>query len=170
MLIRSPASPGSAMRERISPMDVALEAASAAADAGEVPVGAVIIDPTDGTVVAKSGNATRRMQDPTAHAEILAIRAAAAQRGERLTGLDLYVTLEPCAMCAGAISAARIRTLFYGAEDPKSGGVDHGARVFAHPTCHHRPAVFGGIREHECAALIRMFFKQRRIRPRGRNP
>ena len=148
-------------------MDAALEAAHAAAKAGEVPVGAVIIDPVDGSVVAKAGNATRRRRDPTAHAEILVIRAAAALRGERLAGLDLYVTLEPCAMCAGAISAARIRTLFYGAEDPKSGGVDHGARVFAHPTCHHRPAVFGGIREQECAALLRMFFGQRRSHQRA---
>ncbi len=145
-----------------TPMDEALAAARDAARAGEVPVGAVVVDPADGTVVARAGNETRRRRDPTAHAEILAIRAAAGLRGERLLGLDLYVTLEPCAMCAGAVSAARIRTLFYGADDPKSGGVAHGARVFSHPTCHHRPEVFGGIRERECAALLKAFFAERR--------
>ena len=152
-----------------APMEIALAAASAAADRDEVPVGAVIVDPSDGSVVARAGNATRSLQDPTAHAEMLAIRAAAAERGERLAGLDIYVTLEPCAMCAGAISAARIRTLLYGAEDPKSGGVDHGARVFAHGTCHHQPEVFGGIMERESAALLRAFFGKRR-NIRGKAP
>ena len=154
------------MPPRPSPMELALAIARAAADDGEVPVGAVIIDPRDGSVVAQAGNATRRLQDPTAHAEILSIRAAAAHRGERLTGLDLYVTLEPCPMCAGAISAARIRTLFFGAEDPKGGGIHHGARVFSHPTCHHRPEVFGGILERESAALLRAFFEKRRKQTR----
>ena len=147
-----------------SPMQLALAAAREAAAAGEVPVGAVIIDPRDGSLVARARNASRELSDPTAHAEMLAIRAAAARRGERLAGLDLYVTLEPCAMCAGAIAHARIRTLLYGAADPKGGGVDHGARVFAHPTCHHRPDVFAGILETPSAALLREFFRHRRGR------
>ena len=150
------------MHPIVSPMERALLEARRAADAGEVPVGAVIVDPRDSTIVAEAGNATRRLRDPTAHAEILAIREAARKRALRLTELDLYVTLEPCAMCAGAISAARIRNLYYGAEDPKSGGVVHGARVFAHPTCHHRPDVFGGILEQECAVLLQEFFRLRR--------
>ncbi len=150
------------MPRRQAPMEIALAAAVSAADQGEVPVGAVIIDPADGTIVAQAGNRTRQSQDPTAHAEMLAIRAAATKRGARLVGLDLYVTLEPCAMCAGAISAARIRTLFYGAEDPKGGGVVHGARVFSHPTCHHRPEVFGGFMERESASLLRTFFERQR--------
>ncbi len=127
-----------------------------------MPVGAVVVDPA-GRIVAAAGNRTRELSDPTAHAEILALRAAAAGAGsERLPGHDLYVTLEPCAMCAGAISLARVARLFYGAADPKSGGVDHGARVFAHPTCHHAPAVFGGIGEGAAAALLTAFFAGRR--------
>jgi cytidine deaminase len=143
-------------------MAAALAEARAAARRGEVPVGAVIVDPV-GRIVAVAGNRTRELSDPTAHAEILALRAAAAAAGsERLPGHDLYVTLEPCAMCAGAVSLARVARLFFGAADPKSGGVDHGARVFAHPTCHHAPAVFGGIGEGAAAALLSEFFAARR--------
>src|SRR6056297_3447413 len=130
-----------------SHMDAALDEARQAAERGEVPVGAVLIDAV-GRVVARAGNRTRELSDPTAHAEILAIRAACARLGsERLPGLDLTVTLEPCPMCAGAISLARIARVYYGAEDPKTGGVAHGPRVFAHPTCHHAPQVYGGIAE-----------------------
>lgn len=137
--------------------------AEAAARRGEVPVGAVIVDPATGRVIAAAGNETRARNDPTAHAEMLAIRAAcAARKAERLTGLDLYVTLEPCPMCAGAIAAARLRRLYFGAEDPKSGGVVHGPRVFAHPTCHHAPEVYGGIDADACAALLVDFFASRR--------
>jgi len=144
-------------------MDQALGEARAAADRGETPVGAVLVDPVAGTVVARAGNRTRELSDPTAHAEVLAIRAACAERGsERLPGLDLYVTLEPCPMCAAAISFARIRRLYYGAADPKGGGVDHGPRVFAHPTCHHRPEVYGGIGEEAAAEILRAFFQARR--------
>jgi len=144
-------------------MDIALAQARAAAARGEVPVGAVVIAPT-GEVIAQAGNRTRADNDPTAHAEILAIRAACAHLGaERLTGCALYVTLEPCPMCAGAISAARIARLYYGASDPKSGGVAQGARVFAHPQCHHAPEVFEGIAEQEAAALLRDFFAARRV-------
>jgi len=144
-------------------MDIALEQARAAAARGEVPVGAVVIAPT-GEVIAQAGNRTRADNDPTAHAEILAIRAACAHLGaERLTGCALYVTLEPCPMCAGAISAARIARLYYGASDPKSGGVAQGARVFAHPQCHHAPEVFEGIAEQEATALLRDFFAARRV-------
>ena len=144
-------------------MDIALEQARAAAVRGEVPVGAVVIAPT-GEVIAQAGNRTRADNDPTAHAEILAIRAACAHLGaERLTGCALYVTLEPCPMCAGAISAARIARLYYGASDPKSGGVAQGARVFAHPQCHHAPEVFEGIAEQEATALLRDFFAARRV-------
>ncbi len=146
-----------------SPMDIALEEARAAAARGEVPVGAVIVDPAGGAVVARAGNETRALNDPTAHAEILAIRRAAATLGaERLSGCDLYVTLEPCAMCAGAISFARLRRLYYGAGDPKGGGVAHGGRFFAQPTCHHRPEVYPGIGEDEAAGLLRQFFAARR--------
>ncbi|MCJ2051469.1 nucleoside deaminase [Methylobacterium sp. J-070] len=128
---------------------------------GEVPVGAVVV--RDGIVLAVAHNQPRALRDATAHAEILAIRAACARIGdERLTGCDLYVTLEPCAMCAGAISFARIRRLYYGAADPKGGGVEHGPRVFNQPTCHHAPDVYGGFREREAAALLRDFFAQRR--------
>lgn len=143
-------------------MNQALEQARAAAARGEVPVGAVITGP-DGSVVAAAGNRTREMNDPTAHAEILAIRAACASAGsERLEGHDLYVTLEPCAMCAAAIAAARIRRLYYGAADPKSGGVAHGARVFTHAQTHHLPEIYDGLAEAECAALLRRFFAERR--------
>lgn len=145
-----------------SHMNTALEQARAAALRGEVPVGAVVIAP-DGRVIAQAGNRTREMNDPTAHAEILAIRDACAALGqERLTGCDLYVTLEPCPMCAAAISHARIARLYYGASDPKSGGVAQGARVFAHPQCHHKPEVFDGIAEAEAQAMLIDFFAQKR--------
>jgi len=142
-------------------MAVALEEAEAAARRGEVPVGAVIV--REGEILARAGNRTRELCDITAHAEILAIRAAAAELGEeRLTGADLYVTLEPCAMCAAAISFARIRRLYYGAEDPKGGGVDHGGRFYAQPTCHHAPDVYSGIAEVEAARILTDFFRDRR--------
>jgi cytidine deaminase len=143
-------------------MAAALDEARAAAARGEVPVGAVVVDPW-GRIVARAGNRTRELSDPTAHAEILAIRAACATLGaERLTGHDLWVTLEPCPMCAAAIAFARIARLYYAAEDPKGGGVVHGARVFAHPQCHHAPEVYSGIGEAEAAALLRGFFAARR--------
>ena len=144
-----------------SQMGSALIEARKAAEAGEVPVGAVLVDPR-GEIVARAGNRTRRDCDPTAHAEILVIRAAAAALGqERLGGYTLYVTLEPCAMCAGALAHARISRVVYGAADPKSGGTDHGARVFSHAQSHHRPEVIGGISEDDCAALLRNFFAQK---------
>jgi len=144
------------------PMAAALGAARAAAARGEVPVGAVIVD-ADGTVLAAEGNRTRERLDPTAHAEMLVIREAAARLGsERLAGCDLYVTLEPCPMCAAAISAARIRRLYYGAPDPKSGGVEHGPRIFASPSCHHRPEVYPDISASAAAVLLREFFAVRR--------
>jgi tRNA(Arg) A34 adenosine deaminase TadA len=139
-------------------MDQALAEARAAAARGEVPVGAVIVSP-EGAVLAAAGNRTREWRDPTAHAEIVAIRAACAALGsERLTGCDLYVTLEPCPMCAAALSAARIGRLYYGAADPKSGGVEQGARVFSHPQCHHVPEVYDGIAAAEAEALLKEFF------------
>ena len=145
-----------------SHMAAALAEARAAGARGEVPVGAVVVAP-DGRVVARAGNRTRELSDPTAHAEILALRAACAAAGsERLPGHDLYVSLEPCPMCAAAISFARIARLYYGAEDPKSGGVAHGARVFAHPQCHHAPEIYDGIAGGEAAALLREFFRNRR--------
>lgn len=145
-----------------SHMDQAIDEARAAARRGEVPVGAVLVSPT-GQVVAAAGNRTRELSDPTAHAEILALRTACAAAGsERLPGHVLYVTLEPCAMCAAAIAAARIARLCYGAPDPKSGGVAHGARVFTHPQCHHSPEVVDGIAGEEAAALLRDFFRDRR--------
>ena len=145
-----------------SQMGSALIEARKAAEAGEVPVGAVLVDPR-GEIVARAGNRTRRDCDPTAHAEILVIRAAAAALGqERLGGYTLYVTLEPCAMCAGALAHARISRVVYGAADPKSGGTDHGARVFSHAQSHHRPDVIGGISEEDCAALLQNFFAQKR--------
>lgn len=143
-------------------MDRALDQARAAGERGEVPVGAVLISP-DGQVIALAGNRTRELNDPTAHAEILTIREACAHLGsERLTGCDLYVTLEPCAMCAAAIAAARIRRVYYGASDPKSGGVAHGACVFSHPQAHHAPEVYDGIAEGEASALLRDFFAKKR--------
>src|SRR3954468_11294304 len=144
-----------------SPMRRALELAAEAAAAGEVPVGAVVT--LGDEVIAETRNAMRGSTDPTAHAEIEAIRAAAARLGtSRLDDCTLWVTLEPCAMCAAAISLARIEALRFGAEDPKGGGVVHGARIFAQPTCHHRPDVLGGIGEAEAATLLRGFFAQRR--------
>jgi tRNA(adenine34) deaminase len=140
-------------------MTLALDEARAAATRGETPVGAVVVDPATADVVARAGNRVRELADPTAHAEMLAIRDACARLGtERLPALDLYVTLEPCAMCAAAIAAARLRRLYYGAADPKTGGVEHGARVFAHPQAHHVPEIYGGIGEAEAAALLRSFF------------
>ncbi|MEJ6477810.1 MAG: nucleoside deaminase [Octadecabacter sp.] len=145
-----------------SHMKTALAEARAAASRGEVPVGAVIVD-ASGTVIARAGNRTRELNDPTAHAEILAIRAACAALGrERLVDHDLYVTLEPCPMCAAAISNARIARLYYGASDPKSGGVAQGPRVFAHPQCHHRPEVYDGIAGTESEAMLHKFFSERR--------
>jgi tRNA(adenine34) deaminase len=142
-------------------MQLALEEARAAAARGEVPVGCVIV--RDGVVVARAGNRTLADKDPTGHAELIAIRAAAAALGsERLTDCDLYVTLEPCTMCAGAMSFARVRRLYFGASDPKGGAVDNGVRFFTSTTCHHRPEVYGGIGESECAALLREFFAVRR--------
>lgn len=143
-------------------MQTALEEAQAAGARGEVPVGAVIVAPGGG-VVARAGNRTRELKDPTAHAEILAIRAACAALGaERLGGHSLYVTLEPCAMCAAAISAARIERLYYAASDPKSGGVAQGARVFRHAQCHHAPQVYDGMAAREAETLLREFFAARR--------
>jgi tRNA(adenine34) deaminase len=142
-------------------MDLALDEARAAAAAGEVPVGCVIV--RHGAVLAKTGNHTLADRDPTAHAELLAIRRAAALiDSERLVDCDLYVTLEPCAMCAAAISFARIRRLYYGAADPKGGAVENGVRFFEQQTCHHRPEVYGGIGETEAAELLKEFFRERR--------
>jgi tRNA(Arg) A34 adenosine deaminase TadA len=143
-------------------MERALQQARLAAERGEVPIGAVIVDP-DGIVLAEAGNRTEADRDPTAHAELLAIRSAAAKVGApRLVDCDLHVTLEPCPMCAQAISFARVRRLYYGAADPKGGGVEHGPRIFSQPTCHHIPEVYGGIAEGEAATLLRDFFKARR--------
>jgi tRNA(adenine34) deaminase len=142
-------------------MDMALEEARAAGARGEVPVGCVIV--RDGAVIARAGNRTLADRDPTAHAEIIAIRAAAGSLGsERLEGCDLYVTLEPCTMCAGAVAFARIRRLYYAAADPKGGAVDNGVKFFASPTCHHRPEVYGGLAEAEAGALLKEFFRERR--------
>jgi tRNA(adenine34) deaminase len=142
-------------------MDMALEEARAAGARGEVPVGCVIA--RDGAVVARAGNRTLADRDPTAHAEIVAIRQTAALlRSERLDGCDLYVTLEPCAMCAGAVAFARIRRLYYGAADPKGGAVDNGVKFFTSPSCHHRPEVYGGLAEAEAGVLLREFFRERR--------
>ncbi|UVI39886.1 nucleoside deaminase [Qipengyuania spongiae] len=143
------------------PMNAALEIARAARDSGEVPVGAVVM--RDGEILGSGGNAPRATRDPTAHAEILAIRAACERLGtDRLTDCDLWVTLEPCAMCAGAIVHARIARLYYAASDPKGGAVEHGARIFDQPQCLHRPETYSGIRESEAAALLRDFFRARR--------
>ncbi len=146
----------------VSFMDIALDEARAAAGRGEVPVGAVIVSAAN-DVIAKAGNQTRAQSDPTAHAEMLAIRAASGVLGrERLGECDLYVTLEPCPMCASAISYARIRRLYYGASDPKSGGIENGPRIFSHPQIHHVPEVYGGISEKDCAHLLMSFFGDRR--------
>jgi len=144
-------------------MQLALNEAEAAAALGEVPVGAVVVDPASGDVLARAGNRTLTENDPTAHAEMLVIRAVAAlTKNQRLTGLDLYVTLEPCAMCAAAISFARIRRLYYGADDEKGGGVAHGPRFFSQPTCHHAPEIYGGIDAIRAQGLLRAFFAARR--------
>ena len=151
-----PLDPGQA-----DPMSVAFDEARAAAARGEVPVGAVIV--REGRILASAGNRPRELRDPSAHAEVLAIRLACEAMGdERLTGCDLYVTLEPCTMCAGAISFARIRRVYYAAYDPKGGAIDNGVRFFDQPTCHHAPEVYSGIRESEAAALLREFFEGRR--------
>lgn len=143
------------------PMQQALALARDAEALGEVPIGAVIVQ--NGEIVAAAHNETRTTNDPTAHAELLAIRRAAALLGaERLNGCDLWVTLEPCAMCAGAIAHARVARLYYAAGDPKGGGVEHGARVFDQPTCHHRPSVYPGLGQREAIALLRAFFQDRR--------
>jgi tRNA(Arg) A34 adenosine deaminase TadA len=150
------------MPRRRSFMPLALAEAEAAGARGEVPVGAVVVDPS-GEVVAHRGNEVEARADPSAHAELLALRAAASGRGEkRLDDCDLWVTLEPCAMCAAAISLFRVRRLYYGAPDPKGGGVEHGPRFFTQPTCHHRPEIYAGIAESESAALLRRFFAERR--------
>ena len=142
-------------------MQIAIEEAHAAAARGEVPVGCAIV--RSGTVIARAGNRTIADRDPTAHAELVAIRAASAALGsERLVDCDLYVTLEPCAMCAAAISLARLRRLYFAAPDPKSGGVEHGPRFFAQPTCHHAPEIYGGIRAREAATMLTAFFMARR--------
>ena len=144
-------------------MRIALELAQAAAEAGETPVGAVVVDPATGEVLGRGANAPIGGRDPTAHAEILALREAAARLGNyRLTGLELFVTLEPCAMCAGAISHARIGRLVFGADDPKGGGVIHGGRLFDQPTCHWRPAVEGSLLAEDSAGLLKGFFRTRR--------
>ena len=144
-------------------MALALREAEHAAERGEVPVGAVIVEADSGVVLARAGNRVEATNDPTAHAELLAIRKAAAAAGApRLEGCDLYVTLEPCAMCAAAISFARIRRLYFGAYDPKGGGVEHGGRFFHQPTCHHAPDVYGGLEETRAAELLVKFFQEKR--------
>jgi tRNA(adenine34) deaminase len=149
-------------RKAPSPMDLAFMEAEAARDAGEVPIGAVVVS-ASGEVLGRAGNRTLQHRDPTAHAELLAIRAACAKLGsERLVDCDLYVTLEPCAMCAAAISFARIRRLYFGATDAKGGAVEHGPRFFTQSTCHHAPDVYAGIGETQCAALLKQFFAERR--------
>ena len=143
-------------------MEAALAEAQAAAECGEVPVGAVLVN-AEGTIIARASNRTRELNDPTAHAELLVIREACeTMQSERLTGHDLYVTLEPCAMCAAAISFARIRRLYFGAEDPKGGAVENGMRFFEQSTCHHSPEVYGGIDEARAGEILREFFKARR--------
>jgi len=144
-------------------MAAALDEARAAAARGEVPVGCVLVRPETGEILARDGNRTEASADPTAHAEMLVLRAAAARvGGPRLVGCDLYVTLEPCPMCAQAIAFARLRRVYFGAYDPKGGGVEHGPRIFAQPTCHHRPDIYGGIAEAACADLLTDFFRARR--------
>ena len=144
-------------------MDLALAEAEAAGARGEVPVGAVLVDGASGSILACAGNRVEALKDPTAHAEMIVIREAAAAAGlKRLEGADLYVTLEPCAMCAAAISFARLRRVYFGAGDPKGGAVEHGPRFFNQPTCHHRPEVYGGIGERQAGELLRAFFRERR--------
>ncbi len=146
-----------------SPMDLALGEAEAAAALGEVPVGAVLVDGETGEILARAHNLVETDKDPTAHAELLVIREAARRLGaKRLTRADLYVSLEPCPMCAQAIALARLRRLFFGAYDPKGGGVEHGPRIFAQPTCHHRPEVIGGLQERRAGDLLKAFFQARR--------
>lgn len=150
-----------AIPETKNGFDHAFEHARAAAARGEVPVGAAVM--LDGVLICADGNRTRERDDPTAHAEMLVLRAACSSMGsERIGRADLYVTLEPCPMCAGAISFARIRRLYYAASDPKSGGVEQGARVFSQPSCHHQPEIYSGIREAEASELLRAFFRARR--------
>jgi tRNA(Arg) A34 adenosine deaminase TadA len=145
------------------PMAIAFAEAEAAAARDEVPVGAVLVDAATGVILARSGNRVEELHDPTAHAELLVIRAAAAVgQAKRLPGCDLYVTLEPCPMCAQAISFARIRRLYFGARDPKGGGVEHGPRIFEQPTCHHRPEVQGGLSEGRAGELLKAFFRAKR--------
>jgi len=149
--------------ENADPMSLALAEAGRAGARGEVPVGAVLVDGASGQVLAMSGNRVEELHDPTAHAELLVLRAAAAAgASKRLPLADLYVTLEPCPMCAQAISFARLRRVYYGAYDPKGGGVDHGPHIFEQPTCHHRPEIYGGIRESEAGELLKAFFRARR--------
>lgn len=144
-------------------MSAALVEAEAAAARGEVPVGAVVVDVATGAILARAGNRVEELNDPSAHAETLAVRAACAELGSpRLPDCDLYVTLEPCAMCATVLSFARIRRVYFGAYDPKGGGVDHGARVYERSTCHHRPEVIGGLSEKKCGDLLKAFFRDRR--------
>ncbi len=144
-------------------MEIAIAEAEAAAARGEVPVGVVVVEAAGGRVLARAGNRVEADNDPAGHAELLALRAAAADIGApRLPGCDIYVTLEPCAMCAQAISFARIRRLYFGAYDAKGGGVEHGARIFDQPTCHHAPEVIGGLEEGRCGALLQDFFAERR--------
>jgi tRNA(Arg) A34 adenosine deaminase TadA len=146
-----------------SPMDLALGEAEAAAALGEVPVGAVLVDGETGEILARAHNLVESDKDPTAHAELLVIREAAQRLGaKRLTRADLYVSLEPCPMCAQAIALARLRRLFFGAYDPKGGGVEHGPRIFAQPSCHHRPEVIGGVQERRAGKLLKTFFRERR--------
>ncbi|MAV86636.1 MAG: tRNA-specific adenosine deaminase [Rhodospirillaceae bacterium] len=143
-------------------MSLALDEAKLSAIRGEVPVGAIIVNSQDNMVIARSGNKVEELKDPTAHAEILVIREATRLLGTRIQSCDLYVTLEPCSMCASAASLARIRRLYYGAYDIKSGGVDHGARIFNHSNCHHKPEVYGGIKEETSRQLLKKFFANRR--------
>lgn len=155
--------PPETVNGRLTPMQRALAEAEKPAAAGEVPVGAVLVDGESGAVLAAAHNRVDTDHDPTAHAEMLVIRAAARERGEkRLEACDLYVTLEPCPMCAQAISFARLRRVYYGAADPKGGGVEHGPRIFSQPTCHHRPEVYGGFEEVRAGELLRAFFRTRR--------
>ena len=141
----------------------ALAEARAAAARGEIPVGAVVVDNGTGQVIARAGNATEAENNPVAHAEMIALQRACTLKGTpRLTECDLYVTLEPCPMCATAISFTRIRRVYFGAYDPKGGGIDHGPKIFSHATCHHKPEVYGGIHEQECGTVLKDFFKDRR--------